>query len=218
MNFEIDPKLVGIRIRDIRKRLGLSMAAFAEKIDQYEDDKKTKSGTVSNWETGKNLPNNTRLKRISELGEISIDELLYGDFQHFCFTLFQEVDDELIEEYPELQGSDAFTFPDKRYDFYLDVYKLLIERNASYEDVEMVKQIYKVAFMSEYEVNPHTRLDEFDKWSMKLSHNISIMLDMAKKTESEIESADEYNKRKEKIIRVLKGHIANIEKGIEKLS
>ena len=106
----------------------------------------------------------------------------------------------------------------REYDYYLDVYKLLIERNASYEDVEMIKQIYKVAFMSEYEVNPHTRLDEFDKWSMRLSHNIAIMLDMAKKPESEIENADEYNKRKEKIIQTLKYHVAHLEKEIEKLS
>lgn len=172
---------------------------------------------VSRWENGLTSPNSKRLKIIAALGSISVNELLYGDFQYFCFTLFQEVDAELIEEYPELQGSDAF-HPDQRYDYYLDVYKLLIERNASYEDVEMIKQIYKVAFMSEYEVNPHTRLDEFDKWSMRLSHNIAIMLDMAKKPESEIENADEYNKRKEKIIQTLKYHVAHLEKEIEKLS
>lgn len=208
----IDKKVVGNRIQSIRKRKGLTMREFGKLVGDAAQS------LVSRWENGDNLPNNERLKIIAALGSVTVNELLYGDFQHFCFTLFQEVDAELIEEYPELQGSDVFTFPDKRYDFYLDVYKLLIERNASYEDVEMIKQIYKVAFMSEYEVNPHTRLDEFDKWSMRLSHNIAIMLDMAKKTESEIENDDEYNKRKEKIIRVLKGHIANIEKGIEKLS
>lgn len=78
MSFEIDPKIVGLRIRDIRKQLGLSMTAFAEKLDQNEEVKKTKSGTVSNWETGKNLPNNSRLARIAELGGISVNYLLYG--------------------------------------------------------------------------------------------------------------------------------------------
>lgn len=71
---KVNPKHVGYRIREIRKNtLGLSMAAFAKKIDD-----KSKSGTVSNWETGKNLPNNERLKIIAELGKISVDELLYG--------------------------------------------------------------------------------------------------------------------------------------------
>lgn len=72
----IDPKKVGLRIRDIRKQKGLSMTAFAEKIDE-----KAKSGTVSNWETGKNLPNNERLKTIAELGEMSVEQLLYGDYE-----------------------------------------------------------------------------------------------------------------------------------------
>lgn len=84
MNSEIDPKVVGLRIREIRKRLGLSMAAFAERIDQIETEKKAKSGTVSNWETGKNLPNNKRLKKIAELGGVSVSELLYGPFINYA--------------------------------------------------------------------------------------------------------------------------------------
>lgn len=72
---DVNTDEVGFRIREIRKEtLGLSMADFAEKIDG-----KAKSGTVSNWETGKNLPNNERIKRIAELGNISVDELLYGN-------------------------------------------------------------------------------------------------------------------------------------------
>ncbi|MGM0214297.1 helix-turn-helix domain-containing protein [Enterococcus sp. AZ109] len=69
----IDAKIVGSRIRQIRQNLGYSMAEFATKIDE-----KAKSGTVSNWETGKNLPNNRRLKRIAELGNVSIFYLLEG--------------------------------------------------------------------------------------------------------------------------------------------
>lgn len=49
------------------------MDDFGKKIDD-----KVKSGTVSNWETGKNLPNNKRLVTIAKLGGISVDELLYG--------------------------------------------------------------------------------------------------------------------------------------------
>lgn len=68
-----DPKSVGQRIRNIRQILGDSMEQFAKKIDD-----KAKSGTVSNWETGKNLPNSKRLKTIAELGNISVDYLLEG--------------------------------------------------------------------------------------------------------------------------------------------
>lgn len=74
----IDLKQVGFRIKEIRQNLGLSMSAFATKIDN-----KAKSGTVSNWETGKNLPNNERLKKIADLGNTTIKELLYGDERYY---------------------------------------------------------------------------------------------------------------------------------------
>lgn len=85
---EVDPIEVGMRIRQIRKNiLGVSMAEFGSRIDD-----KAKSGTVSNWETGKNLPNNERLKRIAELGNMSVDELLYGE------SIWKKFDEELGEE------------------------------------------------------------------------------------------------------------------------
>lgn len=73
-DFKPDPSEVGNRIRKIRFKLGYSMAEFARHIDE-----KAKSGTVSNWETGKNLPNNKRLKKIAELGEVSLMYLLKGE-------------------------------------------------------------------------------------------------------------------------------------------
>lgn len=62
---------VGERIKRIREEeLGVSMREFASMIDD-----KAKSGTVANWETGKNLPNLKRLKLIAELGGMSVEEL-----------------------------------------------------------------------------------------------------------------------------------------------
>ena len=66
-----NPILTGRRIRVIRKELGLTMTEFGNKLGLTE-----KSGHVSNCETGKNLPNNERLKKIAELGNISVGELL----------------------------------------------------------------------------------------------------------------------------------------------
>lgn len=72
------PTEVGQRIKGIRKEMGLSMDAFGAKIDSM-----VKSGTVSNWETGKNLPNKSRLEKIAKIGDVSIDYLLYGDIYDF---------------------------------------------------------------------------------------------------------------------------------------
>ena len=72
-------KAVGNRIRNIRTNiLGLSMSDFGKKIDSN-----VKSGTVANWETGKNLPNNNRLLKIAKLGNVTVDELL-GNTCQLC--------------------------------------------------------------------------------------------------------------------------------------
>ena len=64
------PSNVGKRIRNIRIELGLSMEDFGELFNP-----KASKGVVSNWENNYNLPNNERLKRIAELGGITVAEL-----------------------------------------------------------------------------------------------------------------------------------------------
>lgn len=65
--------LIGSRIKRIRKNLGLSMEEFGKLFSP-----KASKGVVSNWENGYNKPNNERLKKIAELGNVSIDYLLHG--------------------------------------------------------------------------------------------------------------------------------------------
>lgn len=72
----IDKKAVGLRIKNIRLLLGLTMEDFIERIDGKPG--KGRSGTVNNWETGKNAPNKQRLQRIAELGNVSVDYVLHG--------------------------------------------------------------------------------------------------------------------------------------------
>ena len=48
------------------------MTKFGETIDK---EKPVKSGVVSNWENGKQLPNNERSKKIAELGNMTLNEL-----------------------------------------------------------------------------------------------------------------------------------------------
>lgn len=52
------------------------MEDFIERIDGKPG--RGRSGTVNNWETGKNAPNKKRLKRIAELGGVSINYLMHG--------------------------------------------------------------------------------------------------------------------------------------------
>lgn len=70
---ELEKKKLGNRIRAIRLDLDLTMDEFAKKVDD-----KAKSGTVANWETGKNAPNKKRLAKIAEFGNVSVNYLLHG--------------------------------------------------------------------------------------------------------------------------------------------
>lgn len=81
----VNKSTVASNIRRVRQELGLSMDEFASRIDD-----RAKSGTVSNWETGKNLPNNERLKKIADLGNITIDELLYGSKEDYVHQVIAD--------------------------------------------------------------------------------------------------------------------------------
>lgn len=75
----IDKKALGRRIKAIRLKLGLTMEEFIERIDNKPG--RGRSGTVNNWEAGKNAPNKQRLKKIADLGGVSVEYLINGN--HF---------------------------------------------------------------------------------------------------------------------------------------
>lgn len=60
-------------IKNIRIQSGLTMEEFGKKIDNAH------KSLVSKWEKGMSIPSSNRLKLISELGEMSVEELLYGN-------------------------------------------------------------------------------------------------------------------------------------------
>lgn len=71
---EIDKNEVGKRIKTIRINLKETTAEFAKHFNPPASD-----SLVSRWERGVNLPNNERIKEIARLGNLSVDQLLYGD-------------------------------------------------------------------------------------------------------------------------------------------
>lgn len=75
---DIDKTAVGVRIANIRDRHNKTLEEFGKMIDGA-----TKSN-VSKWEKGDVLPNRRRLKRIAEIGDTSVSELLHGPFDIFA--------------------------------------------------------------------------------------------------------------------------------------
>ena len=68
-----DPtNIVGGRIRAVRTRTGLSQEALAERLHVTRQ-------TVSNWETGRNLPDIEALKALAEALEVPVEQLIYQE-------------------------------------------------------------------------------------------------------------------------------------------
>ena len=68
---KLDNIEIGKRINNIRLDLGMTMEDFGKIFN-------TSKGTVNNWEKGRNLPNKANLKAIANLGNTTVDALLYG--------------------------------------------------------------------------------------------------------------------------------------------
>lgn len=79
-------KVTGQRIKSIRLSLGKNKREFGELFNPMADN-----SNVSRWESGKSIPNNKRLKRIAELGELSVDELLAEPFSKCSRCNYEEV-------------------------------------------------------------------------------------------------------------------------------
>lgn len=68
---DIDKKAVGIRIKHIRLSKGYTLEAFGDLM-------KASISNVQYWENGHCLPNKKRLVAISKVGNMTVNELLYG--------------------------------------------------------------------------------------------------------------------------------------------
>ncbi|MCW6663296.1 helix-turn-helix domain-containing protein [Aerococcaceae bacterium NML190073] len=68
---DIDKKDVGLRIKSIRQNKGMNLEEFGKLFSVSKSN-------VSHWEAGNTLPNAERLKAIAKIGDVTVDELLYG--------------------------------------------------------------------------------------------------------------------------------------------
>lgn len=93
-NLSIDKKKLGSRIKEIRVNEKDTLEAFANKINKYSGGViKSGKSNVSRWEKGENIPNDITLKAIADIGDMTVEELLYGNTDKI-----KSVDDELYEQ------------------------------------------------------------------------------------------------------------------------
>ena len=78
MKFNVDKRKVGERIFKIRNTLNLTLEQFG-KIDKLSAAK----SIVLRWENGTSIPNRGRLEIIAKIGNMTVNELLYGSIKEF---------------------------------------------------------------------------------------------------------------------------------------
>lgn len=106
---------VGNKIREIRMSKGDTLEEFGIRIArtlEISSEKAPSKSNVSRWEAGSSLPNKKRIKAIADIGQISVDDLLYGDLNTQV-----PVDDELINKFE--------SYLERKNDFFKQEFKLL---------------------------------------------------------------------------------------------
>lgn len=101
---DINKKNVGKRIKQIRLSNGWTLIKFSDEISKIIGDKKQiAEGVISRWESGISLPNPKRLKAIAKIADITVEELLHGNFQRYYFDKYWE--ELIINRILELNGT-----------------------------------------------------------------------------------------------------------------
>lgn len=76
----INKEHLGLKIKILRYKLGLSMEEFGKIFNATK-------GSVSGWESGKVIPNIERLHQMAEMGNIPITELCFSPFDVSNLTI-----------------------------------------------------------------------------------------------------------------------------------
>ncbi|TDM15621.1 helix-turn-helix domain-containing protein [Macrococcus bovicus] len=132
---------IGRRIKSIRRGQGLTMVLFSEKIDGV------KSGVISNWENGKQVPNKERLKKIAEIGNVTVPYLLYGEIRE----VITDMTDEFFVRKARLSLLDRQEIIDENDQKYLTERATFFYRKFSEDNPENIDRLMTWGEKNEYD-------------------------------------------------------------------
>lgn len=159
----INKKAVGNRIKTIRTQKGLTMKEFGKLIEEAAQS------LVTRWENGTSIPNNERLKKIADLGDMSVNELLYGDLTSYIHNLaysYKEIlDNTYFKESLSWGINDMFDL------LVNDLVARVKKKNLSYEDKDAILQelysLVTVYFGDFVNYNPEEFSDYYERFMGK---------------------------------------------------
>ncbi|MHC5269287.1 helix-turn-helix domain-containing protein [Enterococcus sp. LJL98] len=134
---KMNKKGVAKRILDIRLSLGKNTREFGELFDPPASD-----SIVSRWESGKSLPNASRLTQLAGIAHITVPELLYGSLEERVHNaIIAYVKDNKLDVPSEIELKQIRRIEEKTLDFFK-------QRKDTIEDYEIDNTIS--AFMTMY--------------------------------------------------------------------
>ena len=123
MKVKINKSAVGSRIKQIRLNRGYTLEAFGKLFG-------AKKGNVQQWEKGISLPNKERIKNISKIADLTVNELLYGSIDEFL--------DNNLQDLLEYQEGNTISSPEEYSIARQQFKKWLEERNITLENITNV--------------------------------------------------------------------------------
>lgn len=70
----MDSKKIGLFIKELRQKNNMSQNILAEKIPINRE-------AISKWENGRTIPDSSTIIRLSEIFNVSIDEIMFGEYK-----------------------------------------------------------------------------------------------------------------------------------------
>lgn len=166
----LNKKAIGLRIKTIRKQKGLTMKEFGKLIEDAAQS------LVTRWENGTSIPNNERIKKIAEIGNVSVSYLLYGTYT------FNDLSDEEKATVLERQNEVLTKRNAGRTQYILDFLNNLSGFKPHDEALSLLSNTLRYSFIVEKYSNEGTKLIGL------LDHIIKILNDYTEsgKTKEEV--------------------------------
>lgn len=207
---------IGRRIRDIR----LGKNKFNTKYDQASFAKLIGStvSALSNWENGRNKPNAAMLDEIASLGEITVDELIYGSLDDYINRVLKKAEESVFLEFPHIKDSKIFSNDLEKGRLRKKIY-LRIMRNRitdAYPVEQRIITTYREAVLSElnlgeYFIDEETRFinitrDEIEQLHKKLS-NIQVSIRKRERVLDSFNGSDDSANIRETLIKLYERYL-----------
>lgn len=85
-----DKKRLGVRIKELRLEKGMTTKEFGSLLGATDSN-------ITSWEKGRTSPNPERLKMISKIAEVSVNNLLYGSINERINLALKKLSDKKID-------------------------------------------------------------------------------------------------------------------------